>query len=188
MVDWEQETEALIRQDNLRMRCLKAARLLMLPDWFIGTGFLRNAIWDHLHQRSDATPLNDVDLVYFDPDDLSLEREQCFEARLHALLPEMKWEVRNQARMHLKHGLTPFQNTADGISCWVERQTCVGVRLDSEGQMLFTAPYGLDENWSLHVSICPRNPRPALFRDRIRKKQWDRLWPRLKVVWPDCDR
>ena len=187
-MDWEQEAAALIRQDNLRMRCLEAARSLMLPDWFIGAGFLRNVIWDHLHQRLDATPLNDVDLVYFDPDDLSLESEECFEARLHTRCPGVRWEVRNQARMHLRHGLAPFLNAADGISCWVERQTCVGVRLESEGQLRFAAPYGLDENWSLNVSICPRNPRPVLFRDRIRKKQWQRLWLRLNVVWPDCDR
>ena len=187
MMRWEQQTAALIRQDSLRMRCLEAARSLMLPDWFIGAGFLRNAIWDHLHQRSGATPLNDVDLVYFDSDDTRLESEQGFEARLQALLPGVKWEVRNQARMHLKHGLYPFHNTSDGIAHWVETQTCVGVRLEQDDRLCFTAPYGLEENWSLRVSMCTRNPRPVLFTQRIKEKQWALLWPHLQIEWPDCD-
>ncbi|WP_345198801.1 nucleotidyltransferase family protein [Kistimonas scapharcae] len=50
----------------------------MLLDWFIGAVFLRNVIWDHLHRRPDATPLNNVDLVYFGLDDLSREIGECF--------------------------------------------------------------------------------------------------------------
>ncbi len=187
MMRWERQTEALIRQDSLRMRCLEAARSLMLPDWFIGAGFLRNAIWDHLHQRPGTTPLNDVDLVYFDPDDARQESEQGFEAGLKTLCPEVTWEVRNQARMHLKHGLRPFQNTSDGIAHWVETQTCVGVRLTMKNRLSFTAPYGLEENWSLRVSMCTRNPRAALFTQRVKDKLWQALWPRLQIDWPDCD-
>ncbi len=66
-------------------------------------------------------------LVYFDAIDLSTTREQQAEAWLQQQLPGYRFEVRNQARMHLLHGHAPYQNCADGISRWVEIPTCVGV-------------------------------------------------------------
>jgi hypothetical protein len=70
-MDYKAATAKLLKQDEFRLRCLQAAWSLHLPDWYLGAGFLRNAIWDHLHQHSQATPLNDIDLVYFDAKDLS---------------------------------------------------------------------------------------------------------------------
>ena len=68
MTDCIQKTTSLLLNDTFRMNCLRAAREIALPDWYLGAGFLRNAIWDHLHQKHEMTPLNDVDLVYFDPE------------------------------------------------------------------------------------------------------------------------
>lgn len=68
------DTAVVIEADSIRMECLQAVRALNLPDWFIAAGFVRNAIWDHLHSLP-MTPLNDVDVVYFDPDDCSLATE-----------------------------------------------------------------------------------------------------------------
>lgn len=62
---------ALVRQCPELMRALCAGRSLGLSSWCIGAGVLRNLVWDHLHGRDTATPCDDLDLVYFDPDDLS---------------------------------------------------------------------------------------------------------------------
>ncbi|WP_370646549.1 nucleotidyltransferase family protein, partial [Photobacterium sp. OFAV2-7] len=72
MSRFEEKTSQLLVGDELRMACLEAARTLKLPDWYLGAGFLRNAIWDHLHGKTSMTPLNDVDVVYFDAEDTSL--------------------------------------------------------------------------------------------------------------------
>jgi uncharacterized protein len=63
------ETVELIQRDAWRMECLEAVESLGLPDWYIAAGFLRNAIWDALHDKSERTPLNDVDVVYYDGGD-----------------------------------------------------------------------------------------------------------------------
>ena len=65
----------LLRADPWRMAVLEAARELELPDWALGAGFLRNAVWDHLHGYGAPTPLADVELSFVDPADLSPERE-----------------------------------------------------------------------------------------------------------------
>lgn len=183
-MDYEAATAKLLKQDEFRLRCLQAAWSLHLPDWYLGAGFLRNAIWDHLHQHSLATPLNDIDVVYFDAKDLSETTELSYAATLTALVPDVLWEVKNQARMHLRHQHPPYQACSDGIRHWVEVPTCVGVRLDAVEQLQFYATFGLQENWSLDIKINPLNPRPALFQQRIQEKGWLQRWPKLRVVEP----
>ena len=183
-MDYEAATAKLLLQDEFRLRCLKAACSLQLPDWYLGAGFLRNAIWDHQHQHKITTPLNDIDLVYFDKQDVRESTEHSYAAALSALVPEVCWEVKNQARMHLRHQHAPYQRSSDGIQYWVEVPTCVAVRLEPDGQLQFYATFGLAENWSLDVKINPLDPRPALFQQRIQEKGWLTRWPKLRVVGP----
>ncbi len=68
MVDIISDTAVVIETDLIRMDCLRAVRELNLPDWFIAAGFVRNAIWDHIHDLP-MTSLNDIDVVYFDRND-----------------------------------------------------------------------------------------------------------------------
>jgi hypothetical protein len=49
---------------------------LKLPDGYIAAGYIRNRVWDHLHGFTERTPLNDVDVVYFNPHDLSEETDK----------------------------------------------------------------------------------------------------------------
>jgi len=83
-----------------RLDVLRTVAALGLPDCWIAAGFLRNPIWDHLHGYAEATPLNDIDVVYFDPEDRSKERDDSLEAELRRLSPGPPWSARNQARMH----------------------------------------------------------------------------------------
>ncbi len=181
-MDITKRTEALLLADDFRIECLKAAATLNLPDWYLAAGFVRNAIWDHLHGHTSMTPLNDVDLVYFDPNDVSHASEQNYQAQLSALCPDVNWEVRNQARMHVNHGHSPYHNTEQAIAHWVELPTCVGVRLEPDGSLNFCAPFGLQHNWSLDIAINPNFPQPQVFIDRVTKKQWLTIWHNLKLI------
>ena len=182
MTDYQALTTELLLRDTFRMNCLRAARQLRLKDYYLAAGFLRNAIWDHLHGLPKMTPLNDIDLVYFDSANKSTETELQLTFQLNRLLPEAGWEVRNQARMHELHGHAPYQNTAEGITQWVEIPTCVGVRLEQDDSFSFCAPYGLEHNWSLTLQVNPFNPRPQLFTKRIQQKNWLKLWPQLQLI------
>lgn len=180
-VSWEQQTAALIANDDYRMACLRVARSLELPDWYIGAGFLRNAIWDACHQYTASTPLNDIDLVYFDSANISPSRDDKLEsqARKHF---STEWEIRNQARMHEKQGNPPYQNAAHAIAHWVEVPTCVGVRLNKDDTLTFIAPFGLAENWSCQVRMNPEVPRPEAYHSRVKEKGWAQRWPRLTFL------
>lgn len=174
-------TARLLRQDPWRWQCLLATRSLALNDWYLGAGFLRNAIWDAWHGYARATPLNDVDVVYFEPGDITQGSERAHEHRLAEHMPAVTWQVRNQARMHLHHGHAAYRSAADAISRWVEVPTCVGVRLNCDDTLTFTAPFGLVQNWSGEVTINPHFPRPDIYRQRVQTKGWQTTWPGLII-------
>ena len=178
------ETIELIQSDAWRMECLRAVESLNLPDWYIAAGFLRNAIWDALHAKSVRTPLNDIDVVYYDSGGHGMATEVQIESVLQVRCPIAKWEARNQARMHLRNRHAPYRNSEHAIAHWIETPTCVGVRIGRDGWLQIAAPYGLAENWSLRVAPNPRVRYPAaLFNRRVREKRWVDHWPKLRVEW-----
>ncbi len=113
---------------------------LALPDSWIGAGFVRNAVWDHLHGREfDVSRLNDIDVIFFDPADSCKEREADLEHRLRRLAPGFEWSVKNQARMQLRNGDAPYRNTFDAVAHWSETATAVAAR-KADGQVEILAP------------------------------------------------
>ena len=146
----------LIYDDSWMMQVLHTAHTLNLPDWMIGAGFVRNKVWDHLHGFKNAeVPTDDIDLIYFDPDDLTKQTEQKYDAQLASMM-DINWATKNQARMHIKHNRTKqFLNTEEALSEWVEVATCVAVRLDKNNQLLLFAPHGLDDLFNLTVRPTP---------------------------------
>lgn len=175
-------TEALIRADKWRMDCLAVVQAADLPDWLLVAGFVRNLVWDHLHGKTIPTPLTDVDVAIFDPMDLTSAMEQDIESILRNKRPEVNWQVRNQARMHLRNGHAPYRDTADAISYYPEQATCVGVRLSAEGEVEVVAPLGLAHTWKLSITPNPKGGyENSVFMDRVKSKRWLETWPALEV-------
>jgi hypothetical protein len=172
----------IIAQDPVGMKQLRAVRALALPDWCIAAGFVRNRVWDHLHGISPPRPPADIDVLYYDKTDLSKETEQAFEARLDAVLPA-PWQVRNQARMHVWKELPQHKSTADSMTYWLETVTAVGVRLETDDTLTLIAPLGTDD--LLGLSCRPTEfgrTRLDEYWERISKKRWRELWPRVRFV------
>lgn len=174
----------LIESDESMMRVLRAARLLHLPDWWIGAGFVRNKIWDVLSGNTQ-TPPGDIDVVYFDPSDLSEETEQMHQNRLEEILPTGKWSVTNQARMHTQNGDEPYTSSLDAIAHWPETATAVAVTLDDANRVRFEAPLGSDDLLNLVIRPSPTfAQRPDAFHVRLAKKMWEKKWPNIQIISP----
>ena len=76
------EISTLLKADPLRWRLLGLVRDLRLPDAWIGAGFIRNAVWDHLHGRAGSELLSDVDVIWYDPARPDPETDRIYEAFL----------------------------------------------------------------------------------------------------------
>ena len=176
----EKDIINLIGKDKWMMKVLKIVRSLDLPDWWIGAGFVRGKVWDTLHGYKKRTPLPDIDVIYFDKSDFSSETE--YEEVLKKQMPEVRWSVTNQARMHVFHNDKPYHNSEDALSKWVETATCIGVKLKNS-KLYLAAPWGIDDLVSLKLRPTKfYKDKPEVFYERIKEKEWLKKWPKLKIL------
>lgn len=183
MIKTEKDIEELVRNDPWMMRVLRAAETLDLPDWWIGAGFLRNKVWDAI-EGNESQKSRDVDLVYFDNENVAPETDWHYDEKMNAEFPIAEWEVRNQARMHYKNGFKPYTSTADGISHWVETATCVAVRIRGD-KLEFLFCHGSEDLLGLVARPVAefQDAEPVkTFYNRIEQKKWRERWPHLQVV------
>ena len=180
--------QCILRSNEWFMAILRAARAVALPDWFIGAGAVRNTVWDALHGYAEPTPPADVDVVFFDPQDLTPARDAAADALLQAQLATIPWQAKNQAAVHLWYparfgsAVDPVTSSYDAIATWPETATCVGVRLLADDALVIAAPHGLDD--LLHM-VLRRNPRRVtveVFRQRLQSKSIPEKWPRVQVI------
>jgi uncharacterized protein len=183
--------QTLIRADAQRMRLLQHVHTLTLPDCWIGAGFVRNAVWAHLHSQHPAPPSadavwpdSDVDVVWFDADRQSVAVDRALTDRLAALEPGARWSVKNQARMNGRNGDAPYASVADALRHWPETATAVAMRLTAVDELEILAPYGLDDLFGRIIRPTPpfRGARLDIVRQRVRDKRWLDRWPLLRVV------
>lgn len=174
------QVETWLQQSPLHQQALRQARALNLTDWCLAAGFVRNLIWDRLHHRQNLTPLNDIDLIYFNAAEVSEASDCVLETQLRQWSSH-PWSVKNQARMHLRNNDAPYTSTADAMSYWVEVETAVGAYLDADDQIRLVAPFGLLANVAGTVTMNPKRPKPDSFRHRIEQKAWLTHWPQLRV-------
>jgi hypothetical protein len=170
------------------MRALSAAREVDAPDWLISAGAVRTAVWDFLHGFASPSRLPDVDLGFFDPDDLSPARDAAVERALREAAPELPWEAKNQAAVHLWYprrfgiAVEPFGCTADAVATFPETATCVGLHLDARDRLTVVAPYGVGDLLALVVRHNPLRAPAEVYEQRLTAKRIAERWPRVTVL------
>lgn len=162
---------------------LRHVRDLALPDCWVAAGFVRNAVWDHLHGMAGTPFDTDIDVIWFDSSRATAAHDGALEARLRSADGRARWSVKNQARMHLRNGDVPYASATDAMRCWPETATAVAVRLGDDDAIEIAAPLGLDDLFGLVVRPTARfaGDNYPLYLERIRAKQWQARWPRLRI-------
>jgi hypothetical protein len=165
------------------MHCLAVLAAHGPAGGWIGAGFVRNALWDHLSGLAmEAVPPADLDVVFHDPVNTTAEQDAAFEAALRVAAPDFPWSVRNQARMHERNGHRPYRDIADALAHWPETATAIAARLGPKGVEIL-APFGVADLLAMIL-----RPTPA-FRDktevllaRLETKGWSTRWPGLCLL------
>ena len=171
-----------LRADPLGWHVLDVVRALRLPDGWIGAGFVRNAVWDHLHQRPPSPLTGDVDVIWHDPGRTDPAEDRRLEAVLRAAEPSVSWSVKNQARMHARNGDAPSPSATEAMCFWPETATAVAVRRHGLDGFAVAAPFGLDDLLNLVLRPTPRFSRGkrGIYENRLRTKGWTVSWPLLR--------
>ncbi|AVT46344.1 nucleotidyltransferase family protein [Shewanella baltica] len=195
-----------ITQDCERVRALElalqCAKVHSMPQWCLAAGFVRNLVWDRLH-GFELSPLNDIDLIYFCPLDISPERDLVIETYLNQLAPELPWSVKNQARMHVRNQDMAYTSCVDAMAYWPELETAIGVSyqvvdVESDNQtktgtqtcvgmknhpasydIELVAPFGLNSLFALKLSANPKRGL-SVFHHRVATKGWLTQYPLLE--------
>ena len=188
MADHSERLRRIIKKTGWLLDALLCARSLDLPDWAVGAGAIRSVVWDHLHGFTEPTPLADVDLVYFDPVDVSEERDAVLLAEAQRRCPDVPWEVTNQAGVHLWYEsvfgspVEPLTSTMDAVGTWPETATSVAVRLEADDRLTVIAPCGLQDLFEVVLRRNPRRVTVERFESRLRQKRIQERWPMVRVV------
>ena len=170
----------MIESDSQMMVVLSVVRDLNLKDGWIGSGFVRNKVWNELHDLPPSFT-TDIDVIYFDIENAEPHFDAELEQKLLEKHPHLQWSIKNQARMHIRNGHSPYISTEDAISYWPETATAIAVRLNSENQLEYLAPYGLEDLFNLVVAPTLKT-NAATYNSRLKEKAWQQKWRDLKVL------
>jgi uncharacterized protein len=185
MLKTKDDVIKLIQFDERMMEIIKVASTLNLPDWWICAGFVRSKIWDTLHGFTVRTETPDVDVIYFDNQNINENVEKKLEKKLVSMMPTIPWSVKNQARMNLINDLPPYTSSEDAISRFPETVTALGVKLDKKNNLVLTAPWGLEDVINLEVKPTPyfteTKELAAIYEQRMIKKNWQSIWHKIKI-------
>ena len=164
-----------------------------LPDCWIVAGCVAQTVWNLACGRPAGSGIKDVDLVYFDPADLSAEAEAGHERRLARYFDDLavKLDVKNEARVHswyeraFGYPISPYRSAADAIASFPTTATAVGVRC-AHDKFECCAPFGLDDLFALRVRPNKRQITPAIYAAKV--ERWRSVWLQLTfLAWDDTD-
>lgn len=131
--------------------------------------------------------ISDIDIVYFDPDDLTENGEAQHAARIRAAFSHLPvWiDVKNEARVHtwyeakFGHQIVPYTSTADAITTFPTTATAVGIRPSGSMTEIY-APFGLDDLLGAVVRANKKQITYGIFDAKVAK--WVASWPSLQVI------
>lgn len=175
----------LIKRNHTVQRILKVLRE-MDEELYLGGGVIRNVVWDDLHGYCEMTPIDDIDVIYFDDQNKLKNHDLAIEKKLEAAMPNFKWSVKNQARMNVINNDEPYRSLEDAVSKWPETASAMLMREDANGKYIVLAPFGFDDLFRLIVQPTPHfMDRLDRYRQRISEHNWQEKWSRLKILYMD---
>ncbi len=162
-----------------------------LPNSWIVAGAIVQSYWNAVHEFPPLHGIDDVDIVYFDPDDLSEETEATHALRISTLFESagVRFDVKNQARVHLWYETRfgkptgAYHSSENAIDTFPTTVGSVGIR-PRDGSLEAYATFGFDDLLDLVVRPNKRLVTPDVYAAKVTR--WKALWPKLSIVeWDD---
>jgi uncharacterized protein len=188
MYEHEHRLREIVRGTPWLVTALETVRDVGPAGAYVAAGSVRDTVWNWLTHRSTSKPAGDVDVVYYDPSEVSdCSRQYTVDLSRHD--DTLQWEVTNQAWVHrwanhVEGRHEPHQSVEEGISTWPETATAVAIRLGC-GDIDVVAPFGLDDLFALIVRHNSVRATAAEYANRIAAKHWAHRWPELRILAPD---
>lgn len=165
---------------------MQIVRDVLGVEFWLAAGFVRNPCWDAWYGDGGDWQPSDIDVLYIDPGNLDSRRDASFEARLRAVAPSHEWEVRNQARMHLRNQDPPYHSVAMAMQSWLEVATGIAVRMDEDGRLCGETSYGWEDLLAgIYRPTAAGLRKPDQLIDRLTQKRMRTRWPKVQFLLDD---
>jgi hypothetical protein len=186
------EWKSLILSHGWVMNILATVRDAEIREAWVGAGLWRDLVWGTWYGSGfDHTAVRDVDVVFFDPCDLSRANDVRVTELLREREPDVPWEATNQAAVHTWYAEyfdetppEPLTSIADAVRTWPETATSVAFRLSLDEDVEVCAPWGLDD---LLNGVWRWNPT-SVSRDRslarLARYRPAERWPGTTIIRP----
>lgn len=158
------------------------------PLAYLSAGVIRNWIWSHLHGQKYDFHQTEVDVVFYDAEEINQQRTLKLKSLLEAKYPDQIWDITNQAHVHhwykteSGHTIQPLKSMSEALSYWPETATAIAVRMDEQHQIEVIAPLGLSDLFELKLRWNDRFVSRGVFEQRVQTKRFLERWPQLEIV------
>ena len=181
---------SILEENKDLMIILDYLAKLNLPNFYIAAGSIFQTIWNYYDNRPLNYGIKDIDIIYYDKDNLTKEVEQKLENQIIDFLKQQNLnyevDIHNEARMHLwkkeneNKDIDQYQNSEDAIAKWIATVHAIGITKE-KGQIKVYAPYGLSDIFSRTIRpIKHSGNSKELYNKKV--TGWQNRFSKLTVV------
>ena len=183
-----EEFVSILKQNKDLMTILDYIYELNLPNFYIAAGSVFQTIWNYYDNKPLNFGIKDIDIIYYDSNNLSKEVEKELEGKIIEHFKELnyKFDVHNEARMHLwkkekeNKNINQYKNSEDAIDQWIATVPSIGITKENDNIKVY-APYGLSD-------IFSRTIRPIKHKDNSKElydkkvASWQKRFEKLNII------
>lgn len=163
---------------------------LNLPNFYIAAGSIFQTIWNYYDQKPLNFGIKDIDIIYYDPNNLSKESEKKLENKIiehfKALNLNYEFDVHNEARMHLwkkeneNKDINQYKNSEDAIDQWIATVHSIGITKENDNIKVY-APYGLSDIFSKTIRPIKHKANSKELYDK-KAESWQKRFDNLNII------
>lgn len=163
---------------------------LNLPNFYIAAGSIFQTIWNYYDQKPLNFGIKDIDIIYYDPNNLSKESEKKLENKIieHFKVLNLNYEfdIHNEARMHLwkkeneNKDIDQYKNSEDAIDQWIATVHSIGITKENDNIKVY-APYGLSDIFSKTIRPIKHKANSKELYDK-KAESWQKRFDNLNII------
>ena len=181
---------SILKENKELMSLLDYIEKLELPNFYIAAGCVFQTIWNYYDKKTLNYGIKDIDVIYFNKDDLSVERDLEYYKKIKKYSETIGYnyeiDVSNEARMHLckkrkfNIEIEPYTSSEDAIDKWIATVHAIGITKLGNKIKIY-APYGLSD-------IFSRTIRPIKHKDNSKEiydkkaNSWRERFNNLNII------
>lgn len=190
IMEQNKEFISILKQNKELMIMLDYIEKLKLPNYYIAAGAIFQTIWNYYDNKSLNHNIKDIDIIYFDKNDLSVENDMQYYEKIKNYSDTMGFnyeiDISNEARMHLwkkeknNVDIAPYINSEDAIDKWIATVHAIGITKENNIISIY-APYGLSDIFSRTIRPIKHNGNSKeLYYKKV--NSWKERFDNLTIV------